>query len=124
MFMYSKDFYEFETKCSVTKLPNDLIIVDYPKKDNLYELKFLALGPRFDIVSEALEDSTFINHITGKPFVRTSILYRKIFMSAIHSVQFPENLNIQPIIVNQTDINSMNYNLIKIICKEWLKKVI
>ena len=124
MIILNNDLYEFETECSVLKLDNGLLIVDYPKENNKHKIHFHAKGPRFDIISEALEEATFINHITGKPFVRTSILYRNIFLSAINNLQFSEELNLDPIIINQVDINKLNYNLIKLVCKEWIKTVI
>jgi hypothetical protein len=98
--------------------------IDTQKVDNIFTLKFLAKGPEFDIVSLALEESTYINHITGKPFIRSSVLYRQLFQTAVVDVDFPDNPNLNPIDVASSDLNKINYNLVKIIIKEWLKKVI
>lgn len=117
----SNDMFPFELQYSFIEHPNGLCTIDTPREGNSYTLKYLALGPSFDLVASALEESTYINHITGAPFVRTSILYRTIFPLAIINVEFPDNDKLNSIDVAGTNINQINYNLIKMICKQWLK---
>ena len=119
-----KKVYAFEEKYAYKKLENGLVIFDYANDDNQYLLKFMAYGPTFDIISKALEESTYINHITGQPFIRTSILYQNIFTNAIIEVEFPDNEELEGFSVSQIDMRSLNYNIIKIISKRWLKDVI
>jgi len=120
----NNDLFTFEAKYSYEQYENGLVKIDTQKVDNIFTLKFLAKGPEFDIVSLALEESTYINHITGKPFIRSSVLYRQLFQTAVVDVDFPDNPNLNPIDVASSDLNKINYNLVKIIIKEWLKKVI
>ena len=116
--------YPFEANFSFRKTDNGLIIFDEPKDNNTHKLKFLAYGPTFELISNGLEESTYINHITGKPFVRTSILYEEIFKNAIIQVDFPDVDELKNIIIKSTDIKETHYNLIKIVCKQWLKEVL
>jgi len=118
--VYENDLFGFEFLCSIVKQENGLIVFGKAKEDNSHKVKFLALGPRFDIIAKAAEDSTYINHITGEPFMRSSIAYRLIFMQAIKKIDFIDDEDISSIIVSETDINSVNYNLVKLVCKTWL----
>jgi len=120
----NKQIYGFDFKYSFEELPNGLIKFNTEKSNNSFTAKFLAKGPDFDIVSNALEEATFINHITGKPFIRTSVLYRQILLNAIIRVEFPDNEKLDAITIDNSAINSMNYNLAKLICKTWLRGVL
>jgi len=119
-----KQIYGFEFEYSFEELPNGLIKFGIATQANSFTGKFIAKGPDFDIVSNALEEATFINHITGKPFIRTSVLYRQILLNAILRIEFPENDKLTPIIINSSEINSLNYNLAKLVCKKWLRGVL
>jgi hypothetical protein len=119
-----ENIFGFELDYSFEELPNGLQKFDKPKENNCFKLKYLAKGPEFDLISTALEESTYINHITGKPFVRTSILYRQILKNIIISIDFPDNQELKSISINKTDLNTMNYTLVKMICKNWIKEVL
>lgn len=116
--------YGFEVHYSYEKKENGLIKIDYPKNDNKYTINFLAYGPEFGIVSKALEDATYINHITGAPFIRTSILYAAVFEKAIIEINFIDNSELQTIKVSDCNLGTINYNLIKIIAKRWIQEVL
>jgi len=118
------DLFAFEAKFSYEKYANGLIKIDAPRYDNEHVLKFLAKGPEFEIISLALEEATYINHITGKPFIRSSVLYQQLFKDAVFDVDFPNNPELGHIDVATADLSKINYNLVKIIMKEWLKKVL
>lgn len=120
----AEELYPFEINYSFTEHLNGLYVIDTPKKDNSFLIKFIAHGPGFDLVASALEEATFINHVTGKPFIRSSVLYSSIFKTAIVHVEFPDNDKLESFDVNKIDINSKHYNLIKIICKHWLQDVL
>jgi hypothetical protein len=122
--MNDKQLYGFEFNYSFEELPNGLLKFDVERENNCYLAKYLARSADFDIVSNALEESTFINHITGKPFIRTSVLYRQILLNAIVRIDFPDNDKLNSIEINSNVINSMNYNLAKLICKNWLRGVL
>lgn len=122
--MIKEDIYGFETEYSFFVLPNGLHKFDYPKKDNSYKVLYLARTPSFDLVSRMLEEATYINHITGEPFVRTSLLYREIFTKAIVSVNFQDNDLLEEIDVSKADLSKINYNLVKIICKDYMRGVL
>lgn len=122
--IYDDTLYPFEISVSIKELPNGLISIDYPKEGNNYKIKFLALAPKFDIVASSLENSTFINHINAQPFIVTSILYRNIFSKAIKVIDFVDYPKLNQIVVEKSSINNINYNLIKLVCKEWHKSVL
>ena len=124
MIYNDNDYFPFETYYAYIEYDNGLISIDTPKLDNSYKLIFIAKGPSFDIVSNALEEATYINHITGQPFVVTSILYKKLFSNVVINVQFPNNDKLESIDISQVDMNKLHYNLIKIVMKEWLKKAL
>lgn len=113
--------YGFELEFGYEKLSNGLIKFNNQKT---HKLKYLAKGPSFEIVSNALIESTYINHITGKPFVLTSVLYKIIFESTIIEVRFEENEDLVSFVTKNIDVKKENYNLIKLISKHWLKAVI
>jgi hypothetical protein len=115
--------YVFELEYSSEILESGLVTYSYPTENNKHTLKFLAHGPTFGIVSSALEEATYINHITGAPFVRTSIFYSQIFSKAIISIDF-EDEEKKTIDVKSVDMSTINYNLIKLIVKNWVKNVL
>jgi hypothetical protein len=118
------NMYGFEFKYSFEELPNGLTKFGSPNDNSSLTLKYLAKGPDFSTVSNALEEATFINHITGKPFIRTSVLYRQILLNAIIQIEFPDNERLSTIVVDSNSINSMNYSLAKMVCKNWLRGVL
>jgi hypothetical protein len=118
------DFFTFETKYSFEELENGFYKIDKPNSNNQYTIRFLAKGPSFGNVSTALEEATYINHITGNPFVRGSIFNRILFSMVVINVEFPDNEKLDSIDVSQCDMNSINYKLVDLICKEWRKTVL
>lgn len=116
--------YPFEINYSYTKLPSGLIKIDSPTDDNCYKLKYTALGPEFELVSEILSNSSYINHITGEPFIVTSVLYREIIERAIVYLHFEDNDDIESCEIKDIDIGTLNYNLVKMISKNWIKSVL
>ena len=97
--------YPFEINYSYTKLPSGLIKIDSPTDDNCYKLKYTALGPEFELVSEILSNSSYINHITGEPFIVTSVLYREIIERASlngKEITFDEFYNIMTAHINDS----------------------
>ena len=122
--IYDNKLYTFEIKVSIEELPNELIKIDTPKENNSHVVKFLALPPKFDLISTALENATFINHINEQPFIVTSIFYRNIFTKAIRIIDFEDYPKISQIVVDKIQLSDVNYNLVKLICKEWHKNVL
>jgi hypothetical protein len=122
--MIHQGLYAFEAYYSFEKLPNGMNKISYPKEDNRYKIEFLASGPAFELVSNALIESTFINHITGEPFKITTIFNKQIFQKAIVEINFPDNPELQTIHVNKVNIDLVDYNLIKLVVKQWRKDVL
>lgn len=122
--IYTNEIYGFEVEYGFEKLDNGLIVIKKPSKDNKYIIKYLALPPTFEILSNALNDSAYINHITGKPFALASVLYKHVFEHAIIEVQFVDNSEMESFKVGVTNISQLHYNLIKIIVQHWLKQVL
>jgi hypothetical protein len=113
-------FYEYEER------PNGLVKFSKSNQDNVNAKKMIivAHGPEFQKVAKILEDSTFINHITGKPFLVSSILYRNIFKDMIVEISFPGNEKLHKKNISNIDISKENYNLIKIVSQHWMKEVL
>ena len=120
--MMHEGVYGFEAFYSYEKKENGLIKISYPTEENSYRINFIALGPTFGIISNALIESTYANHITGEPFKVTSIFNKYIFENAIKEINFPDNEEMKSINVSKTNINNLDYNLIKIIVKAWRKE--
>ncbi len=118
------NMYGFEFEYSFEEAPNGLIKFGAATDGNALTLKYLAKGPDFNTVSNALEEATFINHISGRPFIRTSVLYRQILLNAIVQIEFPDNEKLNTIVVDSNSISSMNYTMAKMICKNWLRGVL
>jgi hypothetical protein len=119
--IFANSIYTFELEYSETINENGLIKFGPPTNENNKKLTFLAYGPTFEIMSSALEEATYINHITGAPFVVTSILYNKIFQKAIVIINIENEKSID---VKTTNISDLNYNFVKMIAKHWLKNTI
>lgn len=122
-FFYGESLYPFELLFSYEQKENGLLLFDKPKEGNAHKLTYLAKGPSFEIVSNALQESTYINHITGKPFVISSILYQIVFTTAIHSITF-EDEELDDIEISEVNFNTLNHNLIKMVAKDWIKDVL
>ena len=122
--IFVNSVYPFEVNYSFEKKVNGLIVFGDAKKDNDYKMKFLAYGPSFDMVAKGLEEATYINHITGEPFIRTSVLYRETFKTAIVQIEFPENQELETIVMKKADLNNLPYTLVQVVCKKWLKEVL
>lgn len=118
------NMYPFEINYSYIKLPSGLVKIDNPQDGNCYTLKYTALGPEFELVSEILSNSSYINHITGEPFIVTSVLYREIIEKAIIYLNFDDNDDLESCDIKDIDINTLNYNLVKMISKNWIKSVL
>lgn len=74
----------------------------------------------FNLMNTILETATYINHITGTPFIRTSILYREILLKFITEIQLIDEdpkLKFKP---DQNNIQNLNYQLGKEVAKRWL----
>jgi hypothetical protein len=124
-FIYSEEtYFPFESKYSFIEHSNGFCTIDCPKENNEFIILFLAKAPSFGLVANALEEATYINHITGKPFIRTSILYRILFSQVIINIEFPDNTKLNSIDVSSENLDNINYNLIKFVMKEWLKTVL
>ncbi len=121
--IYDNKLYCFEVFVSVRKLDNGVVLIDAPSEENCHLVRFLALPPKFDIVSQVLEESTYMNHVTGEAFIRTSILYKNILKHAIKIIDVVDS-DIDQINIEKTNFGDLNYNLVKAVCKKWLKDVL
>lgn len=115
------DYFGFEIKYGYIKSPNGLIKFVHPTEDNTHLLKYIARGPSFELISEALTESTYINHITGLPFILTSLFYKMIFEKAIVEINFDNN-DIESFKVSSS--KNINYGLVKMVSKNWIKGVL
>ncbi len=122
MIEYSNDdYFGFEIKYGYIKNPNGIVKFVAPTNDNNHVLKYIARGPSFELISEALTESTYINHITGNPFVLTSLFYKMIFEKAIVEIMFDNN-DIESFKVSSS--KNINYSLVKMVSKNWIKGVL
>lgn len=118
-----KNLHYFETKISLEKMENGIVKINKSKESNNITVTYLAQSPNFELLSNGLIEATYINHITGEPFVLSSILYYYIFKNAIKEINFENNI-LNPISTSSVDMSEINYNLVKIICRHWLKEVL
>lgn len=118
--------YPFECYYHYSMKNNGVEVFKKANKEDVGAKKiiFIARGPEFRIVAKMLEDATYINHITGKPFVVSSILYRNIFKNVIIEIDFPDNELIPKKKISEINVDAENYNLIKIIAQHWYKEAL
>lgn len=118
--------YPFELYYHHEIKPNGISLFKSARKEDpgAKRMIFIARGAEFLKVAKILEDSTFMNHITGKGFLVTSILYRNIFKQMILEIDFPDNENLEKKIIAEINMDVENYNLIKIVSKHWYKEVL
>jgi len=118
-----EDLFGFTCEYDYKELSNGLYVIS-PAKTQFLKIKYLAHRPMFGIIAPALEEATYINHVTGKPFVRTSSLYRELFCKAIVQIDFIDNDKLETIVTQSSDINMVDYNLVQLVCKHWLKQIL
>ena len=117
------DIFGFELEYGYEVLPNGITKFFKPTNENKHILKYAARGPSFSLMSEALTESTYINHITGNPFILTSVFYKIIFEKAIIEVIFDKS-DLLSFKTNNVELSNLNYNLVKFIAKDWAKGVL
>jgi hypothetical protein len=77
-------------------------------------------GRDYEQMSKILEDATVINHISGKPMLRSRIFYKLIILNFFSSWDI-KGANEEIIPINNDRIAAMNYNLVKALAKKWLE---
>lgn len=78
-----------------------------------------ALNSEWENMSTALEESTYINHITGQPLLRKKTFFECILSNFILEVTFAEET--PPEVIRLGDFNRLNYKVIREVVKTWLK---
>ena len=81
-----------------------------------------ATGRDYQTLSFIKEDSALINHITGKPILRTYTLYSSIIIKFFKSWNIYDEETSQPFPINLENVNKMHYLLVTSLAKQWLKK--
>lgn len=109
------------------KIVNDPEIVDGVKT-----LICKTRGRNFGHMEPVLENCTVINHITGKPMLRTMPLYRAVILTFF--AQWGDSYNksgeLKPLLnndgsvmlINEGSIQLMHDSLVKALAKKWLKQ--
>lgn len=107
---------------NITSIGSTKIIIFNQPNDNTHIATIKAKNRDFATMSSIIDDATYINHVTGSPFLRTSILYHKIIKKFIEEIVLEDED--PPVIYRpfeNDDFTLSHYILIKEIAKIWLK---
>ena len=90
------------------------------KSETVRSLVCHCAGRDYDNMSKVLEESTIINHITGRPLVRYSLFCKLIVLRFVKHWT-ATHIDGNPIPIRSETVNQMQYDIIKAISKEWIK---
>ena len=77
-------------------------------------------GRDFDTMSKVMEDATIINHITGKPMVRSAVLCRLILTSFFVSWDAKDKKG-APKSITMESVGQVDYKIIRVLARRWLR---
>ena len=97
------------------------ILPDNSEGDGVNVLVCDAVGRDFDTMSSIMEEATIINHISGKPMVRASILCRHITLRFFRSWNLKEFESENYLPIESELVGKMHYNAVKSLARKWLK---
>jgi hypothetical protein len=111
----------FIEECNENNEVINVKILKENEKENPNEKQIIcyARGRDYDTMSKILEETTIINHISGKPMIRSKMFRYKIMENFILKWNvLDENKEMMP--MNPENINKMFYSLVKKITDKWL----
>jgi hypothetical protein len=94
---------------------------DTPKEELQREIICTARGRDYKNMSEILEQCTLINHITGKPMIRSKV-FRTMIMERFFVTWNVFDANQNMIEINNNTINNMHEQLVKKLVNKWVIK--
>lgn len=97
------------------------ILSDEAEGDDVNVLVCDAAGRDFDTMSAIMEEATIINHISGKPMVRASVLCRHIALRFFKSWNLKEYDTENYLPIDAELIGKMHYNAVKALARKWLR---
>lgn len=100
---------------SVAILPNDA------EGEGVQILVCDAVGRDFETMSKVMEDATIINHVTGNPMVRISVLCRLVIMRFFRGWNIRDQKTGQPVPINSETLSSIRYEIVRALAREWLR---
>ena len=111
---------------SKNKVTGVKIVFNKDIEDDVFLMTINAKGRDFDTMSKVMEEASIINHITGKPVVRTRILYKAIldrfFISAdIRKMAKVEGEEEKPVTIMLENFGQIYYDLVCFLVRKWLK---
>jgi hypothetical protein len=78
-------------------------------------------GRDFGTFSRVMEQATIINHVTGEPMARISILAQQVLLNFFTDWNLKDDETGEKIPINLENVQSMNYNLVKNLAYKWLR---
>lgn len=79
-----------------------------------------AVGRDFDTMSKVMEDASLINHVTGKPMVRISVLCRMIILRFFRGWNIKDKKTGDAVPITSETLNSLRYEIVRAMAREWL----
>lgn len=86
--------------------------------ENVRELVCDAVGRDMDHFSPIMDAATVINHISGKPMVRTAILCKSIVLTFFRGWNLKEGDEYVPI--NAETVGRAHFNIVKALGRRWM----
>lgn len=77
-------------------------------------------GRDFDTMSKIMEDATIVNHITGKPMVRSAVLCRLILVNFFKSWDAKDK-NGMSRLLNVESVGKVDYKIVRVLARRWLQ---
>jgi len=91
------------------------------KKDGDVRIKAVSTGRDFERMSRIIEEASIINHVTGKPLLRSSVFCKMIVSVFFNELLIESTEETNHIVINNEVINSMQYDLVKSLAQKWLE---
>lgn len=117
----TNDIFNFEIVCKKIFASNGKFLNFKVCDDGDIKITCNYIGRSFSKMSKVIEDASIINSVTGKPMLRTSVLCKLVVTNFVKSITIKENETESTIIVDNENVNSMQYDLVKEIAKKWLE---
>jgi hypothetical protein len=98
-----------------------VLLEDSPHQENEKEIVCMARGRDYQTMSEILEECTLINHITGKPMIRSKVFRTMVMEKFFTTWNVLDDAGLMiPITLDK--INNMYDQLVKRLVNKWLLK--
>jgi hypothetical protein len=109
------ELFEIEIKYDCILESNQIIGIKCDEKGE-HSVVFLCQGRSVDEMSDILEESTIINHVTGRPMIRTKVFYKMVILKFMNKIKEKDVV----VDINDSNYSKIHYDVIKNAVKKWV----